>query len=164
MKKKQTKEIVIYQTKSGAIELRGDYRAETIWATQAQIAKLFYIERSVATKHIQNILKTKEVKEKSNVQKMHIPNSDKPIAFYSLDIILAVGYRTNSARAIEFRKWASKVLKEFLLKGYAVNEKRLLETREKFNELRQTISFLTGNSKKEMLANQGKEILDLLSS
>ena len=103
MKKKIDRQVVIYQAKNGAIELRGDFERETIWATQAQVADVFNIERSVATKHIGNILKSKEVDEKSNVQKMHIANSDKPVTFYSLDIILAVGYRANSARAIEFR-------------------------------------------------------------
>ncbi len=79
---------------------------ETLWATQAQIAEVFGVERSVVTKHIRNILKDGEIDEKSNVQKMHIANSDKPVATYSLDIILSTGYRTNSKIAIEFRKWA----------------------------------------------------------
>jgi hypothetical protein len=89
-------DVVIFQSKTGAIELKGDFQRETIWATQAQIADIFIIERSVATKHIGNILKNKEIEEKSNVQKMHIANSDKLVFFYNLDIILAVGYRTNS--------------------------------------------------------------------
>jgi len=97
----KNKGVIIYQAKNGAIELRGDFTRETIWATQAQIADIFQVERSVVTKHIGNILKVKEVDKKSNVQKMHIANSDKPVTFYSLDIILAVGYRANSARAIE---------------------------------------------------------------
>jgi len=104
MKKENHPNVVIYQAKSGAIEFRGDFVHETIWATQADISKLFGSERSVVTKHIANILKSKEVDQKSSVQKMHIANSDKPVAFYSLDVILAVGYRTNSIRAIEFRK------------------------------------------------------------
>lgn len=81
-KKQKNKGIVIYQAKSGAIELRGDFTRETIWATQAQIAEVFNIDRTVVTKHIGNILKIKEVSEKSNVQKMHIANSDKPTAFH----------------------------------------------------------------------------------
>src|SRR3989344_2056109 len=112
MRNKENKNVVIYQAPSGAIELRGDFGHETIWATQSQIADVFQIERSVATKHIRNIFKDKEINEKSNVQKMHIPNSDKPVAFYSLDIILAVGYRANSKRAIEFRQWATNTLRQ----------------------------------------------------
>ena len=72
---------------------------------------------------------------------MHIPNSDKPVEFYGLDVILAVGYHTNSSRAIHFRRWATKVLKQYLIKGYAVNEKRLLEARSKFYELKEAVLF-----------------------
>ncbi len=73
------------------------------------------------TKHIRNILADKELVEKSNVQKMHIANSDKPVAFYSLDVILSVGYRTNSKRAVEFRKWATSVLRQHITLGYTIN-------------------------------------------
>ena len=123
MKKKiiQDNQVVIYQSKTGAIELQGDFMNETIWATQAQIVEIFDTERSVITKHIGNILKNKEIDEKSNVQKMHIANSDKPVFFYSLDMILAVGYRANSAKAIAFRRWATKTLRQYITKGYAIN-------------------------------------------
>jgi hypothetical protein len=114
----KSQEIVIYQGKNGEIELRGDFSRETLWATQAQMAQLFDIDRTVATKHIANILKNKEIDGKRNVHKMHIANSDKPAAFYSLDVILAVGYRANSARAIAFRKWATDVLRRHITEGY----------------------------------------------
>ena len=131
-KKKVKNNIIIYQAKNGAIELRGDFEHENIWATQAQIAEVFNIERSVITKHIRNIIKSGEINEKSNVQKMHIANSDKPVAFYSLDVILSVGYRTNSAQAVEFRKWANKILKEYLIQGYAVNRKQIAKNYDAF--------------------------------
>jgi len=155
--------MVVYQAKNGAIELRQDLKRETVWATQAQIAEVFNIERSVVTKHIGNILEDKEIHEKSNVQKMHIANSDKPVSFYNLDMIISVGYRVNSRRATQFRIWATKTLKDYLVKGYAVNEKRLLEAKEKFNELQTAISFLQNKSQKEMLTGQSQEILNLLS-
>jgi hypothetical protein len=123
--KKIKKEIVIYQTTKGAIELRGDVKKETVWATQNQIAEVFDIDRSVVTKHINKLFVSSEISIKSNVQKMHIANSDKPVSFYSLDVILAVGYRANSGRAIEFRKWASKIIKDHLIKGYSINPSRL---------------------------------------
>ena len=94
---------------------------------------------------------------------MHIANSDKPVAFYSLDVILAVGYRTNSSRAIHFRKWATEILKRYLIKGYVVNEKRLLETGEKFKELQSAVTFLQEKSKNELLKGQEGELLNLLS-
>jgi prophage maintenance system killer protein len=120
-------QIVIYQGKNGEIKFDADFKAETIWATQAQISELFEIDRSVVSRHIKNILKDGEVDEKSNMQKMHIANSDKPIATYSLDIVLSIGYRTSSATAIQFRKWANSVLKQYLLQGYAVNKQRLMQ-------------------------------------
>lgn len=129
---KKSQQLVIYQGKSGAIEFRGDFDKETIWGTQGQIAEVFGIDRTVVTKHIGKILKDGEVDEKSNVQKMHIANSDKPVKFYSLDVVLAVGYRTNSAKAIEFRKWSTKVLKQHLLEGYTINKKRIGQNYEKF--------------------------------
>ncbi len=116
---------IVYQAKNGAIELRGDASRETVWATQAQIADIFGSERSVVTRHVNNVLKSGEVDKKSNVQKMHIAYSDKLVAFYSLDIILSVGYRVNSARAIEFRRWATKTLREHITRGYTINRKRV---------------------------------------
>lgn len=130
--KKIAKEIVIYQTPKGALELKGDIKKETVWATQAQIAQIFDIERSVITKHINNIFKSGEVNEKSNVQKMHIANSDKPVKFYNLDIILAIGYRANSGRATEFRKWATKILREHITKGYTINPSRIKKNYNEF--------------------------------
>lgn len=125
-KKKHIKnDIIVYKAKTGAIELKGDASKDTMWVTQAQISDIFGVERSVVTKHINNILKDGEVDEKRNVQKMHIANSDKPVAFYSLDLILAVGYRTNSAKAIGFRQWATKTLREYITKGYAINRTQI---------------------------------------
>ena len=134
MKNKPVKEIVIYQNRSGKIEFRGDLNRDTVWGTQKQIADLFSIDRTVVTRHINKILKQGEVNEKSNVRFLHIANSDKPVKFYSLDIILAVGYRTNSSEAITFRKWASKTLKQHLLDGYTINKKRIGENYKKFSQ------------------------------
>lgn len=156
-------EIVIYQTPKKEVELKVRFKDETVWLTQMQIAQLYRKERSVITKHINKVFKDGEVDEKSNVHFLHIPNSDKPVAFYSLDIILAVGYRTNSTKAIAFRRWATSVLKKYLLQGYTINQKRLLEAREKFRELRGAVAFLQEKSKKGLLEGQEKEILSLLA-
>jgi prophage maintenance system killer protein len=156
--------IIIYKTSKNEVELKVHIEKETVWLRQNEIALLFGRERTVITKHINKIFSDKEVEEKSNVQKMHIPNSDKPVEFYSLDVILSVGYRVNSSRATHFRQWATKILKSYLLQGYAVNEKRLLEVKEKFQELKNTINFLQEKSKKKLLIGQEKEILNLLSS
>ena len=136
MKKKQTKNnIVIYQAKSGAIELRGDFKHNNIWATQAQVADVFGTERSVVTKHIRNILKDKELDEKSVCAKFaHTGNDGKTyqVQFYNLDVILSVGYRTNSKLAIEFRKWATKTLREHITKGYTINRKQIAKNYDAF--------------------------------
>ena len=136
----QKGEIVIYKSAKSGVEVEVRFEKENVWLRQDEIARLYNKERSVITKHINNIFKDKEVDKKSNVQKLHIPGSDKPVAFYSLDVILAVGYRTNSAKAIHFRKWATNVLKRYLLRGYALNEKRLLQLQSRFKELQNAIN------------------------
>lgn len=124
--------IVIYQAKNGAIELSGDFENETIWATQSQIAQLFNIDQSVVSRHINNLLKDGEIDQKSNMQKMHIANSDKLVFLYSLDVVLGVGYKTNSRVAIGFRKWATQTLREHITKGYTINRKQISKNYDAF--------------------------------
>ena len=126
------KEFVIYQGKSGEIAFKGDIKKETIWASQAQIVALFDVDQSVVSRHIKNVFKDGEISEKSNMQKMHIANSDKPVALYSLDVILAVGYRTNSKVAIEFRKWATKTLRTYITQGFLIHPKQVAKNHEVF--------------------------------
>ncbi|MFA6383509.1 MAG: virulence protein RhuM/Fic/DOC family protein [Parcubacteria group bacterium] len=156
--KKIKKEIVIFQSKTGAIELRGDFKKETIWGTQAQIVDLFGVDQSVVSRHINNIFKDGEAEKKSNMQKMHIANSDKPVVFYSLDIILAVGYRANSRVAIEFRKWATRILKEHITKGYTVNRKQIAKNYDAFMKAVTDVQTLLP----EHVALDPKTILELI--
>ena len=137
-----TNALKIYDTSYGDIDVQIDYQADTIWLNKQEIAKLFNIDRSGVSRHINNIFKSGEIEEKSNVQKMHIPNSDKPVEFYNLDIVLAVGYRANSIEASRFRKWATGILKQYLVDGYAVNEKRLQEQKSKISQLQNAIKLL----------------------
>jgi hypothetical protein len=125
MQKSNQTELVIFKSSKGEVKLRGDFRNDTLWATQADLVKLFDVDQSVVSRHVKNIVKDGEVDEKSNMQKMHIANSDKPVILYSLDIILSVGYRTNSAKAIEFRKWATKVLSQHMIDGFTINKSRI---------------------------------------
>ena len=118
-------EIILYQPDE-AVRLEVRLEDETVWLTQAQIAELFQRDRTVITKHINNVFKEKELEEKSNVHFLHIANSDKPVKFFSLDVIISVGYRVKSVRGTQFRQWANKILKDYLLKGYSIN-KRLSE-------------------------------------
>lgn len=156
-------EIIIYKTPQNDTELEVRFKNESVWLKQNEIAALFGKDRSVITKHINKIFSDKEVNKKSNVQKLHIPNSDKPVEFYSLDVILAVGYRVNSSRAIHFRMWATKILKQYLIRGFAINKNRLLEAKNKFKELQEAVLFLQKQSKKKLLKGQETEILNLLA-
>ena len=116
-------EIVIFENQN--VKLEVNMKDETVWLNQIQMAELFDKDRTVITRHINNIFKEGELDKETNVQKLHIPNSDKPVIFYNLDVIISVGYRVKSKNGIAFRKWANKILKDYLIKGYAVNEKRL---------------------------------------
>ena len=87
----------------------------------AQMTELFNVGRFVITRHVNNVFKDNELKRESNVKKMHIANSDKPVQFYSLEVIISVGYRVKSKRGVEFRQWANKILKQYIFQGYAIN-------------------------------------------
>ncbi len=118
-------ELVIFETKDNDIKLDVPVDRDTVWLTQAQMTELFKVDRTVITRHVNNVFKEQELIKESNVQKMHIANSDKPVQFYSLEVIISVGYRVKSQRGVEFRQWANKILKQYVIQGYAINEKRL---------------------------------------
>ena len=120
-------EIIIYQTEDGQTKIETHFENETVWLTQAQISELFQKERSVITKHINNIFSEGELDEQSNVQNLHIAGSDRPVKFYNLDVIISVGYRVKSHRGVQFRKWATGLIKEYLIKGFTMNDELLKE-------------------------------------
>lgn len=99
------------------MELRVPIEDETVWLTQAQMIELFGRDQSVISRHIRNIFRENKLDEKSNMHFLHITNIDRPVAFYSLDVIISVGYRVKSKRGIEFRRCANKVLKDYILRG-----------------------------------------------
>ena len=138
MNKLNKSDMVIYN--DGELELNVSVNEDTIWLTQAQLCDIFDKDQSVISRHINNIFRDNEVDEKSNMQKMHIANSDKPVSFYSLDIVLAVGYRTNSSKAIKFRQWATSVLKNYITDGYVINSEKI--TNERFVFLEKEVSVL----------------------
>ena len=145
MKKRTKNQIVVYQTKSGALELHKDANNETIWATQAQIADLLDLERSVVTKHVRNILRDKELDRRSVCANFaHTAEDGKTyqVQFYNLDVILAIGYRANSRRATQFRQWATKTLREYIVEGYAINKQRIARNYAQFMEAVETVKQL----------------------
>ena len=150
-------EIILFENQD--VKLEVNMNGETVWLTQDQMAKLFGKDRTVITRHINNIFKDGELEEKSNVQKMHIANSDKPVSLYSLDVIISIGYRVKSQNGVIFRKWANKVLKDYLLKGYAVNQKRL-------EYLEKTIKLIdiAGRIDTELKTAEAKEIIKVINN
>lgn len=114
-------EIILYQPED-KISIEVKIGNDTVWLTQQQMSELYQKDRTVITRHINNIFKEGELEEKSNVQILHFTFSDKPIKFYNLDVIISVGYRVKSQRGTQFRRWATSVLKEYLLRGYSVNQ------------------------------------------
>ena len=125
---------LLYTGNDGKVNVEVFLKDETIWLTQKAIGELFGKERSVITKHLKNIFTSSELEEKSNVQKMHFSHSDKPIKFYNLDVIISVGYRVNSYQATQFRIWATKTLKEFIIKGFVLDDERLKQGNRVFGK------------------------------
>jgi prophage maintenance system killer protein/prophage antirepressor-like protein len=148
--KKKLKEnnLVIYQAKNGAIELRGDFERENIWATQSQIADVFDVDVRTINEHIKNIYKSGELEEKSTIRNFRIVQKEgkreveREINHYNLDMIISVGYRVNSKVATEFRKWVTGVLKEHLIKGYTINKKQIAKNYDAFMQTVATIQNL----------------------
>ena len=120
-------EIVLFESEDDQVKLNVEFDGETVWLTKEQMAALFGRDRSVISRHISNIFREGEILEEGNVHYLHIANSDKPVAFYSLDAIISVAYRVKSKRGVEFRRWATGVLRQYVLDGYAANKRRLAQ-------------------------------------
>ena len=123
-------EVILYHP-SETIKLEVRLENETVWLSVTQMSLLFDREESNIRRHIINIFKEEELEKISNVQNLHVPFSDKPVPFYSLDVIISVGYRVKSLKGTQFRRWANSILKEYLLKGYSVNT-QLLQMEQRF--------------------------------
>jgi hypothetical protein len=137
MKKAKQTELVIFTHGREKVKLRGDFDRETLWASQADIATVFGVERSVVTKHIRNIFKDKELDENAVCANFaHTAEDGKTykVKFFNLDIIWAVGYHTNSATAISFRQWATKTLRQHITEGYTINPSRIAANYGQFME------------------------------
>lgn len=118
-------DFILFKTEDEKISVDVRFEEETVWLTQEQLATLFQRDRTVIVKHIANIFSEGELEEKSNVQFLHIANSDKPVKFYNLNVIISVGYRVKSQRGTQFRIWATKRLNEYIRKGFTMDDERL---------------------------------------
>ena len=143
-------EIVVYQPdETTRLDVR--LAEDTVWLTQSQMTDLFQRDRTVVTRHINNVFGEGELDEKSNVHFLHIPFSDKPVKAYSLNVVISVGYRVKSLRGTQFRIWATNVLREYLLRGYAFSQRlnlledkmdrRLAKTEQDVVELKEKVDF-----------------------
>jgi prophage maintenance system killer protein len=158
-------EIIIYQAEDGQSSFEVHLQEETVWLTQKQISALFETERSVITKHINNVFRAEELDRKAVCAKFaHTASDGKTYQtnYYNLDIIIAVGYRVNAKRGTQFRIWATSVLKDHLIKGYTVNERRLAE--KGLAEMEQAIALLTRTLERhESLSDEGRAVLEVIS-
>ena len=158
-------DIIIYQSEDGNTRINVNLQGETVWLSQQQMSELFKTDRTSISRHIKNIYKTEELDKKSTcaffaqVQDEGLRKVTRKIPYYNLDMIISVGYRVNSKRGTQFRIWANKVLKEYLIKGFAINDKI---TQRKYEELSQLVHILgrTISSQPEL---SNKENLDLIS-
>ena len=159
----EKKEIVLFETEDKKITLNVAVEEDTVWLTQSQMVELFQRDVSVISRHIRNVFKDGEVEEKSNLHFLQIANSDKPVALYSLDVIISVGYRVKSNRGVEFRRWANSVLKQYILQGYAINQKRIQQLGEVIRIMKRTEEALDG---KQILSviERYSDTLDLLDA
>ena len=161
-------EIIIYRAEDDTVQLDVRMEQETVWLTQKQIADLFGVKKAAISKHVANIFNQGELSPEATVSKMETVVSrgfrgsvvDK-IDYYNLDMILSIGYRVNSKRAIAFRQWSSKVLKDYIIKGYAINEKL---RREQLSDLRQLVQVVgrTIQSKAIESADETQAIFDVV--
>ncbi len=156
-------QVEIYKSVNNAIELQVNLDKDTVWLTQEQLVLLFQRDQSVISRHIRNVFNENELDEKSNMQKMHIANSDKPVSYYNLDVIISVGYRVKSKQGTQFRQWATQRLKDYLVQGYALNEKRLKELHYKYSDLQQAIKLAANAGNIESLTStEAKGILGVI--
>ncbi|MBM4118677.1 Fic/DOC family protein [bacterium] len=154
-------EVVVYQAPDGQVRVDVRLERETVWLTQQQMADLFGRERSVITKHVRNVFKEGELDEDSNVHFLHIAGSDKPVGLYSLDAIISVGYRIKSLRGTQFRIWATNTLREHLLRGYTLHERRLRE--RGLGEIEQAVGLLARTlTAHALVTDEGRAVLDVV--
>ena len=156
-------EIVLFETKDKKITLPVEVKDETVWLSVSQMAQLFDREESNVRRHVLNVFKENEVDENNNVHFLHVNNVKKPVPFYSLDVIISVGYRVKSKRGVEFRRWANSVLKQYILQGYAVNQRRIQQLGEVIRIMKRTENELDG---KQILSviERYNHALDLLDA
>lgn len=154
--------IVIYQTNDGETSIDVRLEGETVWLSANQMATLFDRDEKTIRKHINNVFSEGELVKENNTHFLRVDNVKQPVAFYTLDVIISIGYRVKSLRGTQFRIWANKVLKNYLIKGYAVNDKI---TQKKYKELSQLVHILgrTINSQPELSNSENLDLVNVVT-
>jgi len=162
--------IVLYTDKHGNVELRADIEKDTIWATQEQIGDIFDVQKAVVSKHLKNIYNSNELTKDSTVSILETVQIEggrairRKIAYYDLDAVIAVGYRVNSKKATQFRIWATRILRQFLIKGFNLDQRKLSVSTDNLKDLKEAIAFmesesLGGRLKARMTVRMSKNLL-----
>ena len=155
-----TGEIVIYQAEDGQASLEVNLVEDTVWLNQAEMCQLFEKDKRTISEHVRNIFKEDELQESSVVRKFRTTARDGKtynVNYYNLDVIISVGYRVKSKRGTQFRIWANKILKDYLVAGYALNEKRLQSQIEKYEALKQSIRLIDNIVDRKLLSTSESE-------
>jgi prophage maintenance system killer protein len=154
-------QVILFQAADGQVSLDVRLEADTVWLSQAQMAELFGRERSVITRHVGNVFREGELPEKSNVHFLHIAGADRPVGFYNLDVIISVGYRVKSPRGTQFRIWATQVLRQHLIQGYSLHQRRLQE--RGLGDLQQALALMARTlSSRGLLNDEGQAVLEVV--
>ena len=156
-------EIIIFETEDHQIKLEVNVESETVWLSANQMALLFERDEKTIRKHINNVFSESEVDKINNTQKMRVEGVKQLVPFYTLDVIISVGYRVKSKRGVEFRRWANSVLKQYILKGYAVNDNRIRQLGEVIRIMKRTENELDSNQILSVIEKYSNA-LDLLDS
>lgn len=142
-------QVEIYQAKDGQTQIEVKFDQDTVWLTNAQLVRLFNSSKANISEHIKHIFQSDELHEKSTVRKFRTVQKEgvrlveRDRVHYNLDVIIAVGYRVNSKQGTQFRQWATQRLKDYLVQGYAINEKRLAQKQQEIQTLKDGIRILS---------------------
>lgn len=155
-------QVALFRSADGSVQLEVSLDGETAWLTQAQMCELFGRDQSVISRHLKNVFVEGELVEESNVQKMHIARSDKPVTLYNLDVIISVGYRIKSPRGVQFRQWATSVLRQHLVQGYSLNRRRLEQRGVAFE---QAVALLAKTlTQNQLVSPEGEAVLAVVKN
>ena len=153
-------EVILYESDGAGVRLEVRLEGDTVWLTQGQMAELFQRDQSVVSRHMRNVFEEGELDEKTNMQKMHTTPSGRPAVLYSLDVVVSVGYRVKSPQGTQFRIWATRTLRDHLVRGYTLNEQRLRE--RGFSEIRQAVTLLSRTlTQNDLVTDEGQAVLQV---